>query len=267
VDPLAELLDRQSDFLLRQTDSEAFLIQVEAFLRALQTEPQLVAYLDNVLEEVADIVGVMEEADGELASELTELRHELVEHRPRLMTQTPRPRLTPTQAGRARSQATKRRSRSSTNTPSPSRVLSTPTAKVWAKTLLSILQKKDAAYVREAKAAASDGVDAAAEPVSAEAPSTKDQSATNDAQHEPARDPMDQWRRRLGNVQRRYDHAVRSMTLHSRTSAGLALIKLEAVPDSLTPPARVLELDDESLTATSELLRSRAARRAARRAP
>jgi hypothetical protein len=82
VDPLVELLDRQVDFLLGQADSAAFLIQVEPLLRALRTEPRLAAYLDDVLEEVVQIVGAMEEVDGELTSELVELRRELVELRP-----------------------------------------------------------------------------------------------------------------------------------------------------------------------------------------
>ncbi len=79
MDPLVEFLDRQVDFLLRQPDSATFLIQVEPFLGTLRTEPQLAAYLDDVLEEVVDIVGAMEQVDAQLTSELVELRSELVE--------------------------------------------------------------------------------------------------------------------------------------------------------------------------------------------
>jgi hypothetical protein len=73
VDPPVELLDRQVDFLLRQTDSAAFLVQVEPCLMAPRGEPQLVAYLDDVLDDVVDIVGAMEVVDAELTSELLEL--------------------------------------------------------------------------------------------------------------------------------------------------------------------------------------------------
>jgi hypothetical protein len=59
----------------------------------------------------------------------------------------------------------------------------------------------------------------------------------------PGSDRLDAWRRRLGNVQRRYDYAARLLRLRTRTSAGLALFKLEAVPDELNPPPRLL--DDE----------------------
>ena len=65
MDPLVELLDRQVDFLLRQTESAAFLIQVEPFLRALRTEPRLAAYLDDLLEEVVGIIDAMEAVDAE----------------------------------------------------------------------------------------------------------------------------------------------------------------------------------------------------------
>jgi hypothetical protein len=82
VDPLVELLDRQADFLLRQSDSAAFLIQVEPFLRVLRTEPRLAAYLDDLLEEVVHVIAAMEEVDRELTSELVQLRRELVELRP-----------------------------------------------------------------------------------------------------------------------------------------------------------------------------------------
>jgi DNA-binding NarL/FixJ family response regulator len=82
VDPLVELLGRQVDFLLRQPDSAAFLIQVEPFLSALRTEPRLAAYLDDVLEEVVQVVDDMEDVDRELTSELLGLRRELVELRP-----------------------------------------------------------------------------------------------------------------------------------------------------------------------------------------
>lgn len=70
-----------------------------------------------------------------------------------------------------------------------------------------------------------------------------------------ARDPLESWRRRLWNLQSRYDHAVRSMRLRMDTSAGLALLKLEAVPAAINPPPALLDAEDESLAAADELLR------------
>ena len=77
MDPLVALLDREADFLLGQDDARAFLIQIGAFLRTLQTDPQLTAYLEDVLQDLADVVDVMEQVDTALSSELIELRREL----------------------------------------------------------------------------------------------------------------------------------------------------------------------------------------------
>ena len=115
-----ELVERQVDFLLGQTDSQAFLIQVEAFLRAVQTEPGLTAHLDVILQELADIVGEMEAVDAELSSELLKLRRELVALRPEPMARTPSRRLVPAPAGLLNSQPTGARSRFSTSTPTMS---------------------------------------------------------------------------------------------------------------------------------------------------
>jgi hypothetical protein len=256
VDPLVELLDRQVDFLLQQTDSAAFLIQVEPFLRALRTEPRLAAYLDDVLEEVVHIVDAMEEGDAELTSELVELRRELVQLRPEADDSNLEP------SSESDSPAVKLQARLRYrgtlayfdewvgSEPAP---FDADGEGGLAKTLLGILQNKNTAYLHELEAAA------ARENTEAEAnrddvPSEGRPPTEND-QPRPARDPLDAWRRRLGNVQRRYDYAVRLLRLRTRTSAGLALLKLEAVPDELNPPARVLDEDGEdTLSAASDLM-------------
>jgi hypothetical protein len=256
VDPLVELLDRQVDFLLRQTDSAAFLIQVEPFLGALRTEPQLAAYLDDVLEDVVGIVDAMEEVDAELTSELVELRRELVELRPEADDSNLEP---PSESD---SPAVKHQARLSyrgtlayfdewaASEPEP---FNADGEGGLAKTLLGILQHKDTAYLHEVEAAAARH-NAGAEANPEDVPT--DQPPTEKEQNAPAGDPLDAWRRRLGNVQRRYDYAVRLLRLRTRTSAGLALLKLEAVPSELNPPARVLgDEGGDSLRAASDLMR------------
>jgi hypothetical protein len=47
-----------------------FSFRVEPFLRVLQSEPRLAAYVDDVLEEVVEIVNAMEAAEADLTSEL-----------------------------------------------------------------------------------------------------------------------------------------------------------------------------------------------------
>ena len=119
-----------------------------------------------------------------------------------------------------------------------------------AKTLLGILQNKATAHLHEVETAARENDEA--EPGPSDVPS-EDKPRTEAARDELGRDPLDSWRRRLGNVQRRYDYAVRLLKLRTRTSAGLALLRLEAVPDQLNPPARLL--DDDDLRGANDLLR------------
>jgi hypothetical protein len=257
VDPLVELLDRQVDFLLRQTDSAAFLIQVEPFLRALRTEPRLAAYLDDVLGEVVHIVDDMEGVDAELTAELVELRREFVELRPEADDSKLQP------ASESDSPAVKLQARLSyTGTLAyfDERAVSEPEPfnadgeGGLAKTLLGILRNKESAYLHEAEAAAArENAEGESNP---EGVLTENPPPAETGQNRLGWDSLEAWRRTLGNVQRRYDYAVRLLRLRTRTSAGLALLKLEAVPDELNPPARVLDDEGEdSLRAASDLMR------------
>ena len=253
VDPLVELLDRQVDFLLLQTDSSAFLIQVEPFVTALRAEPRLSAYLDDLLEEVVHIVDVMEKVDAELTAELLELRRELAELWPEADDSNEQ---RPSQSGPQAVKLHARLSYMGTLAYFDERAGSEPEPfnadgeGGLAKTLLRILQNKATAYLNQVETAARENHEA--QPDRSDVRS-EDKPPTEADQNEQGRDPLDSWRRRLGNVQRRYDYAVRLLKLRTRTSAGLALLKLEAVPDQLNPPARLL--DDDDLGPANGLLR------------
>lgn len=257
VDPLVELLDRQVDFQLRQEDSAAFLMQVEPFLRALRTEPRLAAYLDDVLEEVVHIVDDMEEVDADLTAELVELRHALVELWPEADDSTAQPPSEST-SGAVKLQA--RLSYSGTlayfddwaaSEPQP---FNADGEGGLAKRLLRILHIKDTVYLQELEAASAREDD---QPETEEQDVHAEQTprATSE-QNGPPRDILGAWRRRLGNVQRRYDYAIRLLKLRTRTSGGVALLMLEAVPDQLNPPPRLLDDGgDDSVDAASDLMR------------
>jgi hypothetical protein len=64
-----ELLDRQVAFLLKQPDDASFLVQVEPFLRALQTDHRLASYLDDIREELVAAIQILEAVDAELVPE------------------------------------------------------------------------------------------------------------------------------------------------------------------------------------------------------
>jgi hypothetical protein len=257
VDPLVELLDRQVDFLLRQPDSAAFLIQVEPFLSALRTEPRLAAYLDDVLEEVVQIVDDMEDVDRELTSELLDLRRELVELRPEADDSNVKP---PSESDSPAVKLQASLSYRGTlayfdewagSEPEP---FNADGEGGLAKTLLGILRNKETAYLHEAEAAAArENAEGESNP---EGVRTENRPPAEAGQNRLGRHSLEAWGRRLGNVQRRYDYAVRLLRLRTRTSAGLALLKLEAVPDQLNPPARVRDDEDEDgLRAASDLMR------------
>lgn len=254
MDPLVELLDRQADFLLGQTDSAAFLIQVEPFLGALRTQPQLAAYLDDVVEEVVHVVDAMEDVDRELTSELVELRRELVVLWPEGDDSSVEPPSgSPSRADNLRAWLSYRTTLAyfdewASSDPEP---FNGDGQGGLAKTLLRILRAKDAAFRHEVEAAA------AHRNADDEAESAGDanEGRPPDAQPDAPAGPLDAWRRRLENIQRRYDYAVRELRLRIRVSAGVALLKLEAVSGELNPPARVPGDDDEdSITAASDLM-------------
>jgi hypothetical protein len=244
VDALVELVDRQADFLVGQADSAAFLIQVEPFLRALRTEPRLAAYLDDVLGEVVQIVDDMEAVDAELTAELVELRRELVKLRPEADDSTVElpPKSEPVAVRlEARLSYTGTLAYFDEWAGSQPESFNADGDGGLAKSLLGILHGKYTAYLLDVEAAARHK-DAAAgsEPEGVEVPPKAD-----DDERARGPDPLDPWARQLGNVQRRYDYAVRLLRLRTRTSAGLALLKLEGVPDQLNPPPRLHRGDGE----------------------
>jgi hypothetical protein len=82
MDPQLELVDRQVALLLKRSDALAFLWLIEPFLAALQSDPVVATLIEDILEDVANVVGAMEEADGEVAVELRALRAEFAELEP-----------------------------------------------------------------------------------------------------------------------------------------------------------------------------------------
>jgi hypothetical protein len=256
MDRLVELLDRQTDFLQRHGDAREFLIEVEAFLSALQTDPLLTAYLEDALQDLADIVEVMEQTDAALSSELIELRNELVALRPDADDSDVEPRTGSTPADRterARYELTLAFFDECARAEAPA--FNADGEGGRATTLLSILQAKDSESLREREMAVSASDVATEASAGGSDPSTGEETPAGDDEMRRASDPVDRWRRRLGNVQRRYDHALRSMKLRVRTSAGLALLKLEAANAAVNPEPTLLDVDEDSVRAASDLLR------------
>ena len=68
---------------MTQPDDASFLIQIEPFLRALNSNDRLAAYLEDIRDESERVTQVLEEADAEVVPELIELREELAKLRAR----------------------------------------------------------------------------------------------------------------------------------------------------------------------------------------
>jgi hypothetical protein len=120
--------------------------------------------------------------------------------------------------------------------------------------LLHILQAKDHQYLREEEErrthghqAADETADVAADRGTSDDPATARSGVADRgtadggnggaedlaAGIEPERTPLDCWRTRVGNADRRLEHARRWFRLRMRTSPGLALRDLQAARDAL----------------------------------
>jgi hypothetical protein len=82
MDPQLELVDRQVALLLKRSDPLAFLWLIEPFLAALQSDPVVATLIEDILKDVANVVGAMEEVDGEVVLELQALGAEFAQLEP-----------------------------------------------------------------------------------------------------------------------------------------------------------------------------------------
>lgn len=78
TDDISALLQRQIAALAEQESSTDFLVSVEPFLRALESEPRIAIHLEDLRDETTDRVRVLEQVDSELVPKLVSLRKQLV---------------------------------------------------------------------------------------------------------------------------------------------------------------------------------------------
>jgi hypothetical protein len=267
VDASVELLDRQVAFLLKQPDDASFLIQVEPFLRALQTDNRLASYLEDLRDELVSVVQVLEAVDAELVPELQELRDELVALRPDANDSDARP----PEPGGGAPRVAALHAYQHTVSYFDERAAGEPELFNYkgeggrAQALLSVLQAKDAQYLREQEEAAQRAARATEEqtpPPDTENPQGPALGETGTHGHVeressdgPERTELDRWRTRVGNVDRRLNHARRWFRLRARTSGGIALRKLEAAREAMQPPLKLVDPDENPLTMLNEMLK------------
>ncbi len=145
-----------------------------------------------------------------------------------------------------------------------------------ARTLLHILQAKDRQYLRDEEQRLTHGhqtADETAEVATDRETSDDPAAATSGvadkgtadggnggaeglaAGVEAERTPLDWWRTRVGNADRRLEHPRRWFRLRMRTSPGLALRDLQAARDALQPPLSLVGPDDKPVVRLSEMLK------------
>jgi hypothetical protein len=230
TDPILDLLDRQAAFLLSQEGRTEFLVQVELFLRALETEPRLAAYLEDVIGEAVDAYNELEAADEALRPELIHLRSEFarlipalddsgMEHPSGLSGD-----LIPYQGSLAFFDELAE---------GPAPRLSIDGSEGRAATLIRILQAKAELHrYQQEKSRAGEG--------------------SSNAVEVPG---LDDWRRRVGNADRRYRAAARTAQLRSLTSAGQGLARLRLVPPALNPPFEERRSGEDPLVFANRVFR------------
>jgi hypothetical protein len=232
MDPVVELLDRQVDFLLGQEHEIDFLVQVEPFLAALRSEPRLAVHFDDFEQEMLNDIRVLEQIDAEIAAELVDLRKELVELLPALDDAD-----TVRSGGDAPDFSYEFTlaffDEQAATEPPP---FNHKGEGGLAGTLSRILQSKDAVHLRAQEEAAQ-------------------AAGKSGALGKDEDEAVEAWRFKLGNLDRRQKHAARWLQLRMRTSAGLALLRLDQVPGELNPePEQMATMEDARAFAESMLV-------------
>jgi hypothetical protein len=208
------LLERQAAALAQQQTSVDFLVSVEPFLRALANEPRIAVHLEDLRDETIDRVRVLECTDAELVPELVELRRQLVKLRPDL-DDSNMPQPTPDQNEQSWNDSLARFDAVAIADPEP---LNYNGDGARAELLLEILNSKASVFGSK--------------------PPKK----------------MEAWVVDLHNARERWGHATRWLKLSMRVSAGLALLRLEAVPRTLNPEPMIRQVGEDHHARMSKLL-------------
>jgi hypothetical protein len=206
-----ELLNWQTDFLLRQETDAEFLVQVPAYLQTLRGEPRLAIHMEDLDREAALLLAAHEPHDSQELPELSQIRDELVQRAP--------------EAG------------DSEEAP-PSGGLDMLR---WAMTLAAF----DPIVSGELQPASTSGFGLGrtghlvemlqAKLQRLQRPLPSDDGAPSSSRQN-QRPDLDDLAMRLGNVARRHEHFANHVRLTERTSAGLALKRLDGVLSALNPP-------------------------------
>jgi hypothetical protein len=239
------LLERQVDFLLRQTDHASFLVQLIPFLRALEQDPIIAAYMDDAVDEFVATIQLMEQADAELVPELVELRDTFVLMRPSaddsdVLAPIDRNPDNPLQLVEYQSTLAYF---DVVATRDPQHLDANLAGR--ASTLINILRSEDTRYGYKLESATGTMTEIDRETgfdipgTTTSPPGVEGAPPTEEADP----DELDRWRASLSNIMQRHAHVRRWTQLRLRADAGLALVRLRAARDELNPTPNLLGPD------------------------
>lgn len=203
-----ELLGWQTDFLLKQETDPEFLVQVPAYLKTLRSEPRLAIHMADLDREAAILLATHAPHDSQQRPELAQIRDELVHLAPEADdSQEARP------------------------------IGGGPDMLRWAMTLAAF----DLIINGELQPPVTSGFGLGrtghlVEILQAKLRDLQHPLPTdNKAPSENQRPDLDALAVRLGNAARRHEHFANQVRLAERTSAGLALRRLDGVLGALNP--------------------------------
>lgn len=201
MDDISALLQRQIAALAEQESSTDFLVSVEPFLRALESEPRIAIHLEDLRDETTDRVRVLEQVDNELVPKLVSLRKQLVVLRADLDDSDAQP----LDAGGNEQDWMFSLAHFDVIAARDAQLLNYKGDDARTHRLLEILKEKRKALSQEPKG------------------------------------DCETWTVELHNLTQRWNHASRWLKLSMRVSAGLALIRLDRIPGALNPSPELRE--------------------------
>jgi hypothetical protein len=216
-----DLLNWQTDFLLRQETDAEFLVQVPAYLQTLREEPRLAIHMQDLDREAAELLSAHEPHDAQMAPGLSRVRDELVQRVPE--------------------------ADDSREAPPSGRVTD---VRQWQMTLASF----DRVASGELQPGPTSGrglgrtgwlVEILTAKLESLQHPTQDNFGVLSRSEQNQRPDLDDLALRIGNAARRHEHFVNGVRLAERTSGGLALKRLDALIDTLNPPPALIESPED----------------------
>jgi len=219
---LADLVERQCNFILRREEPAQFLVEVPAFIHSLSREPRLATYIQDLRRDYDALASEYAVHDDALVADLVAIRNEFVEVAPEADDSDAEQEVDP--AGFPRHEwdwTLANFDRIASDEASGRPQVEDPTR---SGAMIGILHAK-VENVRHPW----ERIEGTRErTVADQRPELKDLA------------------RRLGNLGRKHEHFLQSIRFRARTSPAVALLRLESIEEAINPAPAVIETDEDT---------------------